>query len=174
MTEKHPGGISMTRQLLSLSGLSSGRILDMGAGDGHSVRFLRSSGFDAAGIDLIPGDDVLYGDFLNCPYEDGSFDAILSECAFYISGNSSAAIKEAARLLKKGGTLLLADVCFTDLQTHRTSLEDAGFSIKCLEDITNLWKEYYISCIWNGTAELLCPRREKGKCHYYLTICERT
>ena len=67
MTEKHPGGISMTRQLLSLSGLSSGRILDMGAGDGHSVRFLRASGFDAAGIDLIPGDDVLYGDFLNCP-----------------------------------------------------------------------------------------------------------
>ena len=173
MPEKHPGGISMTRQLLELSGFSYGRILDMGAGDGHTVRFLHTLGFDATGIDLSPGDDVLYGDFLNCSFPDADFDAIISECAFYISGNPSAAIKEASRLLKKGGLLLLADVCFTDLQTHRTSLENAGFSIKCLEDITHLWKEYYIFCIWNGTADLLCPRREKGKCHYYLTVCER-
>lgn len=157
---------------------STCRILDMGAGDGHAVRLLNSMGFDAKGIDLSPGTDtpegsLLCGNFLHCPFPDQTFDAVISECAFYVSGDADSALKEAARILKKSGLLLLADVSFSDTGTHVHTLEAAGFSVLKLEDCTSLWKEYYISCIWNGTAEQLCPCIPKGKCRYYLTVCER-
>ena len=193
--EKHPGGSDMTRHLIELSGLAPDvssdpepdrdaplcqrtvRILDMGAGDGHGVRMLRELGYDAVGIDLAPGKDakdyILKGNFLNCPFKSQSFDVIISECAFFISGDPSGALAEAARLLKKGGLLLLGDVSFTGEKQHIADLTNAGFSLLELEDITPLWKEYYISCIWNGTADKLCPCIPKGKCSYYLTICER-
>ena len=190
MTERHPGGISMTRHLIDISGIpfpdSTGseagsspfRVLDMGAGDGHTVRLLRNLGFDAEGIDLSPGPDtsdlpIRTGDFLHCPFPDETFDAICSECAFFVSKDARLALKEASRLLKKNGLLLLADVSFTDSADYIHTLEDAGFSVLKLEDITPLWKEYYISCIWDGTVDQLCGCFPKGKCSYYLTICER-
>ena len=88
MTDRHPGGLSMTRHLLEMSGLLSVlsesfahgdaagqvnrmpfRILDMGAGDGHTVRLLQNMGFAAEGIDRHPGTasrdlPVHKGDFL--------------------------------------------------------------------------------------------------------------
>lgn len=197
MTDRHPGGLSMTRHLLEMSGLlltrseklahgcSAGqesrmsfRILDMGAGDGHTVRLLQNMGFAAEGIDRHPGTasrdlPVHKGDFLHCPFEDGLFDAICSECSFHISGDAQTALKEAARLLKKHGRLLLADVSFLSPESHIRWLEEAGFSVLTLEDITPQWKDYYISCIWDGTADQLCGCFPKGKCSYYLTVCER-
>ena len=197
MTDRHAGGLSMTHRLLEMSGLLSVlsesfahgdaagqvsrmpfRILDMGAGDGHTVRLLQDIGFTAEGIDKHPGTDtknlpVHKGDFLHCPFEDGLFDAICSECAFYISGNARAALKEAARLLKKHGRLLLADVSFVSPESHIRWLEEDGFSVLALEDITPQWKDYYISCIWDGTVDQLCGCFPKGKCSYYLTVCER-
>lgn len=188
--EKHPGGLETTQRLLELAGsfksvseypdINSKKfcILDMGAGDGHSVHLLRELGFHAIGIDLHADSEslqntVISGDFLHCPFPDQSFDAILSECSFYVSGNPAGALQEARRLLKKGGYLLLADVSYHSPELHAQLLTSSGFQICAVEDLTALWKEYYISCIWNGTADLLCPRREKGPCYYYLTVCER-
>lgn len=193
MKDKHPGGIATTRHLLSRAQLDPCRILDMGAGNGQSVELLRELGFDAVGIDLLPvhpdfqtnaaqqflSEVLLQGDFLRCPFADQSFDAILSECAFYVSGNPEAALREAARLLKPGGMLLLADVSPLPVETHTQTLLEAGFAVKQLEDITPLWKEYYFSCIWDGTADELCccPSASgvpaNAKFCYYLTICER-
>lgn len=193
MKDKHPGGIATTRHLLSLAQLNPCRILDMGAGNGQSVELLRELGFDAVGIDLLPvhpdfqtnaalqflSEALLQGDFLCCLFADQSFDAIISECTFYVSGNPEAALREAARLLKPGGTLLLADVSPLPVETQVQTLLEAGFAVKQLEDITPLWKEYYLSCIWDGTAdELCCCQSASGipanaKFRYYLTICER-
>ena len=39
-----------------------------------------------------------------------------------------------------------------------------------LEDITPLWTQYYIECIWSGEA---LPIKQCGKCHYYLTIAKK-
>lgn len=185
MEPLHPGGLSMTRRLLMLAGIAppdpkSGtvirplRILDMGAGDGQSVRLLQKQGHQAEGIDLTENFNVRKGDFLHCPFPAESFDAVLSECAFYVSGDPDKAIREAARLLvRKTGLLLLSDVCFADLSAHKRQLESAGFLVRHAEDLTDLWKEYYIDCIWNGTAKTFCPRIPKQKCHYYLTVSER-
>lgn len=202
--EKHPGGLSMTGHLLELSGMLQWkkpeapapdrpiRILDMGAGDGHTIGLLKSIGFDAQGIDLAPPSgnvlpsskndplpgktmpgDILRGNFLCCPFPDQTFDAVISECAFYLSGDVGSAVKEAARVLKDDGLLLLADVSFLDIKAHTQILRSAGFSVRELEDCTKAWKEYYISCIWDGTDQLLCPAVPKGKCYYFQTICKK-
>lgn len=171
---RHPDGEAQTMRLIELAGLSPCKVLDMGAGSGEAVSLLRALGFDAVGIDKAGKNGVLAGDFLCCPFPDGSFGAVLSECAFFVSGQPEAALKEAFRLLKKGGKLLLSDVAFGSGQELKKSLEAAGFRVLAFLDETAAWKKYYIECIWNGTADLLCGCARGKKCGYYLAVCERT
>jgi Methylase involved in ubiquinone/menaquinone biosynthesis len=160
---RHPGD---TRHLIALAGLRPGaRVLDLGAGDGDSVRLLRSCGFDAVGIDRKEAPDVEAGDLLHTGIADASFDAVMSECAFFVSGDVPGALRESARLLKPGGTLLLADVFF---EPPEPLLEAAGFRVIVKEDWTDAWREYYLRSIWEGTAEP-CPI-PKGSCQYWMLI----
>lgn len=165
----HPGGREHTLHMLSLGGLKPGsRVLDMGAGDGTGVALMKELGYEARGIDLCPrGEDVLRGDFLRTGWEDGCFDGILSQCAFYQSGDVFGALREAGRLLKPGGVLMVSDVWFTD---PKTFLEAEGFRTEYLEDMTPQWKQYYIEAIWRGTADCVSG---KGKCRYLLLICRK-
>ncbi len=167
--DSHPGGREHTLRLLSLGGLQPGsRVLDMGAGDGTGVALMKELGYEAQGIDLCPrGENVLWGDFLRSPWEEGRFDGILSQCAFYQSGDVPGAIREAHRLLKPGGVLMLSDVWFTD---PLPLVEAAGFRVEYWEDITPQWKQYYIEAIWRGTEECVSG---KGKCRYLLLICRK-
>ena len=164
---KHPGGEENTRRLIELARLSEGAsVLDMGAGAGETLALLRSLGFDARGIDReARGEGVENGDFLHAPYPDGSFDAVVSECAFFVSGDQKGALREARRLLKDGGTLLLADVFFEDPEPL---LEAAGFRVLCAEDATEEWKDYVLEALWRGDAP--CCEIPKGKSRYWLLI----
>ena len=160
---RHPGD---TAHLIALAGLRPGaKVLDLGAGDGDGVRLLRSLGFDAVGIDRRAAPDVGEGDLLRTGLADASFDAVMSECAFFVSGDVPGALRESARLLKQGGTLLLADVF---CEAPGPLLEAAGFRINAKEDWTGAWREYYLRSIWEGTAET-CPI-PKGKCQYWMLI----
>ena len=167
--KNHPGGIEHTRRMVALAALEANtKVLDMGAGSGDTVEFLRSMGFDAVGIDIEPrGVTVAKADFLNCPYPDESFDAVISQCAFFVSGNVEKALDEAHRVLKKGGKLLLSDVWFVPAVQ---AVEKAGFRILRHEDMTPQWREYYIEALWRG--EVCCE--VKGKCSYEMLICERS
>ena len=166
----HPGGQEHTRHMLELAALPPGaRILDMGAGAGETLRLLRESGFDAIGIDLSPrAPEVLQGSFLRAPFPDGSFDAVLSQCAFFVSGDVPGALREANRLLKRGGRLLLSDVFFED---PAALFRAAGLEILCAEDMTAQWREYYLEALWREETD--CCSLPKGKCSYWLLIAER-
>ena len=166
----HPGGKEHTLRMLELAELPRGaRVLDMGAGAGEALRLLRALGFDAAGVDLAPhGEGVEQGDFLHLSFPDGSFDAVLSQCAFYVSGDVPGALREANRLLKRGGKLLLSDVFF---EAPLPLLKRAGFSVLSAEDMTPQWREYYLEALWREETD--CCALPKGKCGYWLLIAER-
>lgn len=153
--ERHPGGADAALRLVGLAGLEPPcRIIDLGAGSGESVRRLRALGFDAVGIDLAPGADVERGDILAPPFGDASFDAALSECAFFLTGNPERALREAARLLRPGGKLLFSDICPGGESWLRRAALAAGLRAETVEDITDEWKRYYIEALWRGEAEL--------------------
>ena len=176
----HPGGQAHTLQMIKLSGLKpAAKVLDMGAGLGESVVFLRDLGFDAKGIDLkaahAPADNITenvlvkHGDFLSPPYDAESFDGILSQCAFYVSGNVKQAFLSTHKLLKPNGILMLSDVCPRDTSL-KTLAESFGFEVLFYEDQTSAWKEYYIEAIWRGTA---CDFPCNQKMTYEMLICKK-
>ena len=169
----HPGGTEHTRRLLELAadaGLSPGAsVLDLGAGAGETVLLLRELGFTAEGIDLAPRSPaVREGDLLSADYPDGTFDAVISQCAFFVSGDISGALRESFRLLKPGGLLLLSDVAFEPLAPRA---EAAGFRVLWEEDMTALWREYYIEAIWRGDE--LCCELPRKKCAYTALVCRK-
>ena len=163
----HPGGIEHTRRMISLADLPAGAaVLDMGAGAGEALSLLREQGFDARGIDLTPrGEGVEQGDFLHVPFPAGSFDAVLSQCAFFVSGDQPGALREAHRLLRPGGTMLLSDVFF---ENPEALLRAAGFAVEHKEDMTAEWKEYYLEALWRDDE--ICCEIPRGKCGYWLII----
>jgi len=167
----HPGGEQHSRHLIELAFLDKGsKWLDMGAGDGSAVRLLRSLGYAAEGIDLEPrGKDVTRGSFLECPWQDGFFDGILSQCSFYVSGNVPGGLQEASRLLRKGGKLVFSDVT-ENVVTLLNQCREAHFAVRHLEDLTDQWKEYYLEALW--TQDDVCLPQGK-KFSYVLFVCER-
>ena len=168
---RHPGGEKHSRYLIELSFLDKGsKWLDMGAGDGSAVRLLRSLGYAAEGIDLEPrGKDVIRGDYLNAPWQEGFFDGIISQCSFYVSGDVPGALAEAGRLLRKGGKLVFSDVT-ENVVTLLNQCREAHFAVRHLEDLTDEWKEYYLEALWK--EDNVCLPQGK-KFSYVLFICER-
>ncbi len=166
----HPGGEEHTRRMMALAELAPGAsVLDLGAGAGEAVALLRSLGFEARGIDREPRSDLVEtGDLLHTPFPDGSFDAVLSQCAFFVSGDQRGALKEAARLLRPGGKLLLSDLFFQD---PLPLLEKAGFRLLRREDLTAAWREYYLEALWREDAP--CCQIPRGKCSYWLLIAQK-
>lgn len=136
-------------------------VLDMGAGTGLSGCSLC--------IDIEPrGDNVVKADMLSLPFDDCSFDAVLSQCAFYASGDSEKAFYEAMRVLRPGGKLMLSDVFFFDPDNI-----PPWNSYDCKKNITSRWREYYIRMIWEGSVPECFTdiRRKEGRSpEYYLLV----
>ena len=168
---KHPGGQEHSRYLIELSFLAPpARWLDMGAGDGDTVRLLRSLGYEAEGIDLEnEAEGVIRGDYLNAPYEDSAFDGIISQCSFFVSGDVPKALTQAARILKKGGKLVFSDVT-RDVVGLLSDVRKAGFAVRHMEDMSEEWKEYYLEALWKEDSKCLPTGK---KVSYVLFICER-
>ncbi len=181
---RHPEGLDMTQELMTLSSLSKGRILDMGAGDGETVAWLQARGYEAIGLDLEGVSPVMKGDFTQLPFPDDFFDGVISECCFSVCQSPSLALAEAYRVLQPGGQLLLSDVFFHRLPTGgqgdglwchtREQWEDmvchAGFSLCHWVDKTEPWRSYFLERLWSDDP---LPCNFGGKSGYFLLVGEK-
>jgi ubiquinone/menaquinone biosynthesis C-methylase UbiE len=125
----HPGGLALTERLGQVLELGAGqRMLDVATGNGTSAIFLAQRfGCAVVGVDYGEaavqaaaqaaeaagvGDQVRFarGDAERLPIADGTFDAVICECAFCTFPDKAAAAREFARVLRPGGRVGLADL----------------------------------------------------------------
>ena len=173
---RHPGGEEQTLHLLKSIELKKGmKALDLGAGEGETVRIMKEFGLNVHGVDLVPrSSEVQRGDFLNLQYAADSMDLCISQCAFFVSRDQKNALSECWRVLKKGGFLLLSDL---DTGNLSEMAEQTGFTILRQEDQTLLWREYYLEAIWNDSfccdEYKLLQKEYKGKKLRYTMLVGR-
>jgi SAM-dependent methyltransferase len=170
----HPGGLELTGYLGTVTGLKSeDRVLDVACGRGTSVVYLaKRFGCYVTGLDY--GQDNITaaeshaatesvahltafkeGDAEGLPFEDGSFDVVISECSFCTFPDKTRAAQEMARVLRRHGRLGITDVTIScplpeDIQSllawvacltgagspelYVSILKDAGFIEFIVED----------------------------------------
>jgi SAM-dependent methyltransferase len=97
------------------------RALDVGCGEGRFCRMLKALGVDATGIeptDMLlaearkrdPGGAYVHGRAEALPFEDGSFDLVVSYLTLIDIPDFRAAFREMVRVLAPGGSLLIANI----------------------------------------------------------------
>ncbi len=112
-------------------------LLDIGTGTGRILALFASRGVRAVGIDLsremlavaranLARDGlgtcrVQQGDMYQLPWPAAAFDAITLHQVLHFAERPAAAITEAARVLRPGGRLLVADFAPHDLEFLRTA-----------------------------------------------------
>jgi SAM-dependent methyltransferase len=114
---------------------TASRVLDVGCGDGRHVAEAARRGCRAVGLDYDAGAlagarariggqrvDLVVGDAARLPFRDGAFDTVICTETLEHLPDDRAAIREIARLLRPGGTLLGAVPShFTELMYWRLS-----------------------------------------------------
>lgn len=115
------------------------KLLSLGCGDGGDRKLLEEAGFDVIGLDTrnLPGVDVI-GDACDMPFEDSSFDVVISMQVLEHIPRPWLAVAEVSRVLKTKG-IFAGSVAFLKPFhesyfhiTHwgmRNLLEDSGFSL---------------------------------------------
>jgi SAM-dependent methyltransferase len=91
-----------------------GRVLDVGCGSGERMRRLEAAGWECIGIDASQpavatgtekGLDIRLAEANDLPFPDESFDAVLMSHSIEHCQDPRRAVREAARVLKPGGSL---------------------------------------------------------------------
>jgi len=113
---------SIEHAVMRLSPRPGERILDLATGTGWTSRLVARRGATVVGADIAT--DLLaaarasaaaanlpieyqVGDAENLPFEDGSFDAVISTCGIMFASRPQAAARELARVCRKGGRIAL-------------------------------------------------------------------
>jgi ubiquinone/menaquinone biosynthesis C-methylase UbiE len=164
----HPGGLKLTERLGHLLQLTpQSRVLDVASGRGTSAIFLAERfGCEVIGIDYsdrnveqASGEATARGlgqrvsfqqaDAASLPFSDGSFDAVICECAFCTFPEKSLVTRELARVLRGGGRVGLSDL--TRDSAVQKELQSLIAWIVCVADAQPV--ENYME--WFRTAGLM-------------------
>jgi ubiquinone/menaquinone biosynthesis C-methylase UbiE len=135
----HAGGEDL-RQMVLQAGLSgSERVLDAGSGAGHTALAFAPHAARVVGVDLsramlaqgerlaaergLSNVEFRQADVESLPFEDGTFDLIVSRYSAHHWPHPQAALAEFRRLLRPGGCVLLDDIVAYDDFTYDTHLQ---------------------------------------------------
>jgi SAM-dependent methyltransferase len=113
---------SIEHAVMRLQPRTGERILDLATGTGWTSRRVAQHGAIVTGVDIasdlllaarenarVAGLSIDYqlGDAENLPFEDGSFDAVVSTCGVMFASRPQAAARELARVTRPGGRIAL-------------------------------------------------------------------
>ncbi|MBT3362758.1 MAG: class I SAM-dependent methyltransferase [Chloroflexi bacterium] len=129
----HPGGLELTHHLGQTLGLSKNkRVLDVACGRGSSaIHLAESFGCQVTGLDygtenianakanakskeVSAPTSFKLGDAELLPIDDGTFDAVISECSFCIFPDKVKAATEIARVLRPQGKYGMTDITINE------------------------------------------------------------
>jgi len=103
------------------AGIGEGtRLLDVACGSGEFLRLAAGRGALVSGIDAaegmlavarraVPGADLRLGPMEELPWDDGTFDVVTGFNAFQFAADTTAALAEAARVVRSGGLVAVAN-----------------------------------------------------------------
>jgi SAM-dependent methyltransferase len=115
-----------------------GNALDVGCGEGRFCRMLKAAGVHATGIDPTPvfletarkrdpSGDYRPGRAEQLDFADGAFDLVVSYITLVDIADFRTAIREMARVVKPGGSVLIANLTgFTSACAAQGWVKDAG------------------------------------------------
>ncbi len=151
------------------------RVLDLGSGSGMDVFAAAAQvgpGGSVTGVDITP-EQLAKADRLRrdehvsfrrarierLPFEDGSFDAVISNGVVNLSADKRRVLVEAARVLRPGGRLALADVV-TERQIAARTACQADLWAACIAGASQ--KDLYLEDIAAAGLELKLLQRNPG------------
>lgn len=113
----HPGArAEADARVMSLPAKPGGRLLEVGFGNGQTLRRMQSLGWDVQGVEFDPvavdnaralGLDVYLGDLASQHLPESSFDAVTSSHVLEHLPDPEGFLNECRRLLKPGGSLVI-------------------------------------------------------------------
>ncbi|MGW3727459.1 class I SAM-dependent methyltransferase [Streptomyces sp. NPDC000851] len=175
----HPGGTALTRRLADRLTLTPGaRVLDVASGRGATALLLADQyGVRVDGVDYSPANTALAqgaaqaagladravfvtGDAEHLAYPDGTFDAVVCECALCAFPDKAQAAAEFARVLKSGGRLGITDVT-ADSGLLPPELTGLAARIACIADARPL-DEYAAILATAGLRTLATERHDQA------------
>jgi len=151
--EHHRYPLQMYHSLASLTQIKDKNVLEIGCGRGGGANFIynhhlpkQMTGLDIADkaiefcIKNHQGDSLEFvtGNALKLPFPDQSFDVVVNVESSHTYPSMSKFLSEVKRVLKKDGTLLLADFrSHHQIPELKDQIINAGFCIEIEEDITD-------------------------------------
>jgi len=134
----HPGAFELTDAIAKEGGIrKNSKVLDVASGTGAPAIYLaKKYGCHVTGVDLSEKmieaartkakglNNVKFrkADSEHLPFEDNSFDVVMSECSVSVFPNKEKSISEMARVCKHGGKIVITDMTARDLPKEVKSL----------------------------------------------------
>lgn len=193
-----PGGFELTDKGIRYCNWSSEhRLLDLGCGQGATVRYLNDEwGLSARGIDpshkLIKiarrkghDEEFMIGKGESIPFDNESFDGVLSECTLSLMDDLNQTLGEVYRILKDGGYFFMTDVyarkpemldqlkndpvksCMRGLYALaglKQQLKKRGFKVMMTEDHSEMLKQLLVKAVFEYGSMDAFWKKTTGSC----------